>query len=96
MLPALDAARQSSVFGGAGKVGNVVFMKTSTVQSLKEARARLLTLLQQRRCAVGLDRTSYGETVTKDIILCDFSLERWGFSKPYDTDSVSTGFKQLE
>ena len=56
----------------------------------------LLTLLRLRRCAVGLDRTSYDETVTKNIILHDFSVERWGFSKTYGTDPDSTGFKRLE
>ena len=38
----------------------------------------------------------YGETVTKNIILCDFSLERWGILKTYSTDSIYTGSKDLE
>ena len=34
--------------------------------------------------------------MTKNIILHDFSLERWGFLKTYGMDPDSTGFKRLE
>ena len=68
----------------------------SAVQSQKEARTRLLALSRLRWYAASLFQTSYAETVTKNIILRDFSLGRWCFWKTCGTDLVSTGFEHLE
>ena len=50
----------------------------------------------KRRYAASLDRTSYAETVKKNIIVSNFSMGKSSFLKTCGTDQVSTGFKHLE
>ena len=80
-----------------GKAANVVFLENEYSAESKGDQNKIAdTFTITTVCRVGLDRTSCGKTVTKSIILYDFSLEKWGFPKTYGTDPVSTGLKHLE
>ena len=72
------------------------FARMSAVQGQTEARTRLLTLSRLRRYTTNLDRALYTKTVTKNIIVSDFLMGKWSFSKTCGTDQVSTRFKHLK
>ena len=74
--------------GNEVEVGNPVLVRMSAMQGQTEARTRLLTLSRLRRYATSLDRTSYTETVTKNIIVNNFSMGKWSFSKTCGTKRI--------